>query len=198
METPRRKRLGRPPKRSDKIKGIRLDMRLEVTEKDAFRAAAELSGLDLSAWIRERLRNVARKELESAGRKVAFLSNLDAFSSERLVDARLIRPGKIALSFGDGFKAEIKSARLGMPVGKIQWNTVEASPDGVGLTVKAMKGEAIPIASGRLRYLVDSRYAAAVSAKLARLQSVIDEVDEGQPPTGFGQPEKDPILDSWK
>lgn len=72
MKTQRR---GRPPKGSDKIKGIRLDMRLEQAEKDGFRAAAELSGLDLSAWIRERLRQVAWKELEKAGRPVPFLNS---------------------------------------------------------------------------------------------------------------------------
>ncbi len=74
MKTTRKQRRGRPPKGSGKIKGIRLDMRLEASEKEAFRLAAELAGLDLSAWIRERLRQVARKELEGAGRPVAFLN----------------------------------------------------------------------------------------------------------------------------
>jgi hypothetical protein len=73
MKTTRKKRLGRPPKGSDKIKGIRLDMRLETVEKEGFRRAAELAGLDLSAWIRERLRQIARKELEQAGQEVPFL-----------------------------------------------------------------------------------------------------------------------------
>jgi hypothetical protein len=48
-------------------------MRLEPSEKQAFREAAELAGLDLSAWIRERLRAASRKELEGADRPVAFL-----------------------------------------------------------------------------------------------------------------------------
>jgi hypothetical protein len=73
MKTTRKKRRGRPPKGSDKIKGIRLDMRLESTEKEGFRLAAELAGLDLSAWIRERLRRAAWEELERAGRPVPFL-----------------------------------------------------------------------------------------------------------------------------
>ena len=68
------KRRGRPPKGSDQVKGIRLDMRLNEAEKEGFRAAAELAGLDLSTWIRERLRQVAWKELERAGRPVPFLS----------------------------------------------------------------------------------------------------------------------------
>jgi hypothetical protein len=67
------KRRGRPPKGSDKIKGIRLDMRIEAAEKEAFRAASELAGLDMSGWIRERLRAAARKELGAAERPIAFL-----------------------------------------------------------------------------------------------------------------------------
>ena len=59
MKPIKQKRRGRPPKGSGKIKGIRLDVRLEEVEKQAFCAAAELNGLDLSAWIRERLRRAA-------------------------------------------------------------------------------------------------------------------------------------------
>ena len=49
-----------------------LKMRLTPEEKDAFLAASELSGLTMSAWIRERLRRSARIELEEAGEKVPF------------------------------------------------------------------------------------------------------------------------------
>jgi uncharacterized protein (DUF1778 family) len=73
MRNTRKNRGGRPRKGSGKIKGIRLDMRLQDAEKEGFRAAAELAGLDLSAWIRERLRRVAREELEQAGQVVPFL-----------------------------------------------------------------------------------------------------------------------------
>ena len=72
MEKPRR---GRPPKGADKVKGIRLDVRLEEAEKEAFRQAAELSGLDMSAWIRERLRTASWKELERAGMPVPFIAS---------------------------------------------------------------------------------------------------------------------------
>ena len=73
MNTNKQKRRGRPPKGSDKVKGFRLDMRVDANEKESFRLAAELAGLDMSAWIRERLRQNARKELESAGQRVRFL-----------------------------------------------------------------------------------------------------------------------------
>jgi hypothetical protein len=74
MKTPRKTRRGRPPKGSDKIKSIRLDMRLLATEKEGFRLAAELSGLELSSWIRERLRRAAQAELAAAGAEIPFLS----------------------------------------------------------------------------------------------------------------------------
>jgi len=51
-----------------------LQVRVADTEKEAFEEAASLSGLALSAWVRERLRLIAVKELESAGRAVAFLA----------------------------------------------------------------------------------------------------------------------------
>jgi predicted HicB family RNase H-like nuclease len=51
-----------------------LQVRVADAEKEAFEEAAELSGIALSAWVRERLRLVAAKELETAGRPVAFLS----------------------------------------------------------------------------------------------------------------------------
>jgi uncharacterized protein (DUF1778 family) len=50
-----------------------VEVRMQPEEKAAFREAAELAGIPLSAWIRERLRKAARIELEDAGRKVAFV-----------------------------------------------------------------------------------------------------------------------------
>jgi hypothetical protein len=69
-----KKRRGRPPKGSDRIRGDYLEVRLEAAEKHAFKDAAEIAGLDLSAWVRERLRRAARLELEEADRSVAFLT----------------------------------------------------------------------------------------------------------------------------
>jgi uncharacterized protein (DUF1778 family) len=69
---------GRPPKTADRIKADYLDIRLGAAEKQAFRDAAELAGLDLSAWVRERLRGAARKELEAAALPVAFMVKVSA------------------------------------------------------------------------------------------------------------------------
>lgn len=48
-------------------------VRTAVGEKEAFRAAAELAGIPVSAWVRERLRRAARKELEDANQPIPFL-----------------------------------------------------------------------------------------------------------------------------
>ena len=50
-----------------------LKIRLGPEEKQAFQDAANLAGVALSAWIRERLRKAARHELEEAGQQIAFL-----------------------------------------------------------------------------------------------------------------------------
>jgi antitoxin component of RelBE/YafQ-DinJ toxin-antitoxin module len=56
------------------MKAAILQVRVQEAEKQAFHAAAELAGLDLSAWVRERLRLLARRELEKAGQPVPFLN----------------------------------------------------------------------------------------------------------------------------
>ncbi|MFZ5453423.1 MAG: hypothetical protein ACOZF2_16315 [Thermodesulfobacteriota bacterium] len=49
-------------------------IRLDPGEKSSFQKAANFAGLTFSAWVRERLRRVARLELEEAGEKVSFSS----------------------------------------------------------------------------------------------------------------------------
>jgi hypothetical protein len=82
MKTQSPKR-GRPPKGADRVKAEYLDIRLAAAEKQAFRDAAELAGLDLSAWVRERLRGAARKELEAADLPVPFLTRSSDRSAQR-------------------------------------------------------------------------------------------------------------------
>jgi predicted HicB family RNase H-like nuclease len=67
------KKRGRPRINPEKAKTGYLEVRLEEIEKEAFKEAADLAGLALSAWVRERLRAAARRELEDAGRAVRFL-----------------------------------------------------------------------------------------------------------------------------
>ena len=70
------KKRGRPTVDPSKTKSEYLEVRVSVAEKQAFREAADLAGLALSAWIRERLRQVAQKELETHGRRAAFLQQI--------------------------------------------------------------------------------------------------------------------------
>jgi len=50
-----------------------LKIRLSPEEKEAFQIASDISGLSLSAWMRERLRRSARLELEEVNQKVPFM-----------------------------------------------------------------------------------------------------------------------------
>jgi predicted HicB family RNase H-like nuclease len=67
------KRRGRPPKRASQVKRHYLQVRVNPAEKAAFDAAADLAGLALSAWVRERLRVAARTELLASGLPIPFL-----------------------------------------------------------------------------------------------------------------------------
>ncbi len=64
---------GRPPKAAGTTRAELLEVRLQPAEKQTFKEAAELAGLPLSGWVRERLRAVARQELEGLGRSIPFL-----------------------------------------------------------------------------------------------------------------------------
>ncbi len=50
-----------------------LQIRVTESEKQGFAAAAELAGIPLSSWVRERLRLAAIRDLESAGQKIPFV-----------------------------------------------------------------------------------------------------------------------------
>jgi hypothetical protein len=66
---------GRPPKSTKSAKTRYLQVRVSDPEKAAFDAAANLAGLDMSAWVRERLRAVARQELREHDKPIPFLDN---------------------------------------------------------------------------------------------------------------------------
>lgn len=59
-----------------------MQLRLQPEEKRAFQESASLAGIPLSAWVRERLRSAAVRELEGAGRAVPFILPISA--QERL------------------------------------------------------------------------------------------------------------------
>jgi len=71
----KKKGRGRPPKEAERLRNEALLVRLETSEKEAFRDAADLAGVPLSTWVRERLRQVAVRELENAARPIPFLKH---------------------------------------------------------------------------------------------------------------------------
>jgi hypothetical protein len=58
-----------------RMKATTLQIRLESSEKEAFEKAASISGIALSAWVRERLRRAAIRDLGDAGLQIAFLQD---------------------------------------------------------------------------------------------------------------------------
>ena len=48
-------------------------IRLSEKEKDGFEQAADHAGISLSAWMRERLRRAAIRELEEASMPIPFI-----------------------------------------------------------------------------------------------------------------------------
>ena len=50
-----------------------LKLRVSGPEKEAFQQAADIAGITVSAWARERLRRAAVRDLQDAARPVTFL-----------------------------------------------------------------------------------------------------------------------------
>jgi uncharacterized protein (DUF1778 family) len=72
-ETNGKRKRGRPSKAPDELRNEDLLVKLKADEKEAFKDAADLAGVSLSTWVRERLRQVAIRELQSASQPIAFL-----------------------------------------------------------------------------------------------------------------------------
>jgi hypothetical protein len=70
------KKRGRPKSPIGKVKGEYMELRLDAAEKEAFASAAEVAGMSLSGWVRDRLRRASRKELEDMNLPVAFIERL--------------------------------------------------------------------------------------------------------------------------
>lgn len=60
----------------DRNKTETIQIRLTKSEKAAFGEAAELAGIALSSWVRERLRLAAIRELEAAGHRIGFVESV--------------------------------------------------------------------------------------------------------------------------
>jgi uncharacterized protein (DUF1778 family) len=69
MRKPKR---GAPAKPDAKAKRALLQIRLSEAEKNAFALAAELDGKKTSEWVRDRLRKLAREEIQASGQRNPF------------------------------------------------------------------------------------------------------------------------------
>jgi|KBSMisStandDraft_5_1062788.scaffolds.fasta_scaffold494831_2 uncharacterized protein (DUF1778 family) len=54
-----------------------IKIRLSREEKQTFEEVAGLSGIAVSAWMRDRLRRAARRELQDANQPVPFLRSAE-------------------------------------------------------------------------------------------------------------------------
>lgn len=54
-----------------------LKVRVSNSEKEAFQIAADIAGITVSAWARERLRRAAVRDLQDASRPVPFLEKIN-------------------------------------------------------------------------------------------------------------------------
>ena len=59
-----------------RMKREELKVRMTEEERRAFEDAAKVAGISLSAWMRERLRTAARKDLEDAGLPISFIEEI--------------------------------------------------------------------------------------------------------------------------
>lgn len=65
--------IGRPSKAPGDAKSRYLQVRVQEAEREGFAAAAQLRGLDVSAWVRMTLRDAAKKQLTDNGESVPFM-----------------------------------------------------------------------------------------------------------------------------
>ena len=62
--------MARPQKQEGEARDHLMQVRVQEREYGSFKKAADAAGLDLSSWVRERLRRMARKELRAEGEAV--------------------------------------------------------------------------------------------------------------------------------
>lgn len=60
-----------------------LQIRLTLEEKIGFESAANIAGIGLSAWARERLRITATKELNQVGQQASYIQLIPLKKNEK-------------------------------------------------------------------------------------------------------------------
>jgi hypothetical protein len=69
----KKKGRGRPRKSSGQTRSEGVLLRMQPLEKQGFAEAADIAGVPLAVWMRERLRLAAMRELEDVSRPIPFL-----------------------------------------------------------------------------------------------------------------------------
>jgi hypothetical protein len=163
MNTRNSKR-GRPSKGENGRKAAYLDIRLGAGEKQTFKDAAAQAGLNLSAWVRERLRASAHKELKG-GRH-----------PEQLLSAKFVRPSHIELSFADGLFGTWSFSGLDLDMSNMQVATIRASASGNAVEVKSKRHGDVQLDSSSLRAAIDPAYAATLEASFLALRGPLEAI----------------------
>jgi hypothetical protein len=112
-------------------------------------------------------------------------------------------PTLIDLRFADGAEFGLPIAKLQMPLDRIRWESAAASSSGEAMQLSGIRGDAIPIEAGLLRYLVDADYAAEIDGEVDELRLSREEMgrmaaENPPPPEWLRQPAPDMRRDSWK
>jgi hypothetical protein len=63
-------------------KDTQILIKVSEPEREGFRRAADIAGIGVSAWARQKLRAAAIQELQTVGEKAAFLSSVSAEQNE--------------------------------------------------------------------------------------------------------------------
>jgi hypothetical protein len=174
---------GRPPKGQDRVKADYLDIRLGSSEKATFKDAAELAGLDLSAWVRERLRTAARKELEAADMPVAFLGRpaqrptlISDTRPDHLTEVRSVNSSRIFLRFADGVQGTWSLPELELDPANLNMAAMKVAQGGTSIRAKTKLGEIVFLDAAWLRAAVDPEYNAELEKELVALRGPLDDL----------------------
>jgi len=57
-------------------KDTQILIKVSEPEKEGFKKAAEIAGIGLSAWARQKLRSAAIKDLQEVGEQIPFLEQI--------------------------------------------------------------------------------------------------------------------------
>jgi hypothetical protein len=82
------KRQAKATGRSQTLKIVPFNIRVSEPEKAAFARAAEIAGVPISAWVRERLRYAAMKELDNVGEIAPFFLSPPGATNGRATASR--------------------------------------------------------------------------------------------------------------